>query len=373
VAADGSKIGEEYASQRPVYEAFTENANELLRKLLEDRGIEFSSIEKRTKSMESLKGKVERGDKVGKYNSLQEITDLSGIRIIAFLKEDCKKISALLSETFVVDTINSIDKEDETDPDRFGYQSIHLILAYSEDRIKLPEFKRFLGLKFEVQVKTLLQHTWSTIDWKLRYKRRSEAPKRLRRRLFRISALLDAADDELSYVYEQVSNIKSYYATAISTGDLSLEIDLDSVDALLTSRARPDGPIAKLIGKLNPIPNTNQTEQQESVSSASFLPTLKAAGITDLRQLDQRIKSIDDAQFAKFQAAVTNWLVEANITAWSINRFDIGKVALVMMAPVGVAKEILKAWPFNPLLTAKIKEQLGIEESAPEPESTVSL
>jgi ppGpp synthetase/RelA/SpoT-type nucleotidyltranferase len=59
-------------------------------KLLVDTGIEFSSIEKRTKSIESLSGKIERGGKAGKYNSLQEITDLSGIRIVAYLKEDCK-------------------------------------------------------------------------------------------------------------------------------------------------------------------------------------------------------------------------------------------------------------------------------------------
>jgi putative GTP pyrophosphokinase len=340
VTADGSKIDEGYASQRPVYEAFTENAYELLRKLLEDRGIEFSSVEKRTKSMESLRGKVERGGKAGKYNSLQEITDLSGIRIIAYLKEDCKKISALLSD--VVDWINSVDKEDDIDPDRFGYQSIHLILEYSADRLKLPEFKRFVGLKFEVQVKTLLQHTWSTIDWKLRYKRSSEAPKKLRRRLFRISALLDAADDELSYVYEQVSDIKSYYANSISRGDLSLEVDLDSVDALLTSRAAPDGPIAKLIAKLNPAPSLNQTEQQLSASFGALLPTLKIAGITELRQLDERIKSIDDAQFGKFQTAVKDWMGEANIATWSTNRFDIGKVAVLMTAPVEVAKRLTR-------------------------------
>jgi putative GTP pyrophosphokinase len=364
--ADGSKIEEEYARQRSAYEAFTENAYEILGKLLESRGIEFSSAEKRTKSMESLRGKVERGGKAGKYNSLQEITDLSGIRIIAFLKEDCKKISALLSEAFVVDEANSLDKEDDIDPDRW-YQSIHLILEYSADRLKLPEFKRFAGLKFEVQVKTLLQHTWSAIDWKLRYKRSSAAPKRLRRRLFRISALLDAADDELSYVYHQVSDIKSYYANAISSGDLSLEIDLDSVNALLTSRAGPDGPIAKLIAKLNPAPSMNQTEQQESISSGLFLPSLKAAGLTELHQLDQRIKSIDDVQFAKLQAAVKDWLDEIKSTTWSTNRFDIGLLVLLMTAPVEVAKEILKVWSFNPTLTAKIKHQLGIEELAPEP------
>ncbi|HZS44309.1 MAG TPA: hypothetical protein VFC63_04355 [Blastocatellia bacterium] len=353
MSTEDSKIETEYASQRPVYEAFTENAHDLLRKLIEDKGIEFASMEKRTKSIESLRGKAERGDKVGKYNSLQDITDLSGIRIITFLKEDCKRISELLQEAFVVDKLSSIDKEDEIDPDRFGYQSIHLILAYSQDRLNLPEFKRFAGLKFEVQVKTLLQHTWSTIDWKLRYKRRSEAPKKLRRRLFRISALLDAADDDLSYVYEQVSNIKSYYANAISRGDLSLEMDRESIDALLTNRSAPQGSIAKLVAKLDPAPTLNQTEQQESFSSEKFLPALKAAGITGLDQLDQRMKAVDNAQIAKFNAAVKGWLSEGNHSSWSTNRYDIAKIALILTAPVDVVKEILEVSPFVAVLAAK--------------------
>ncbi|PSO31252.1 GTP pyrophosphokinase family protein [Bradyrhizobium sp. MOS002] len=319
-----------------------------------------------------MRGKIERGDKVGKYSSLQEITDLSGIRIIAFLKEDCKKISSLLRESFIVDSVNTTDKEDEIDPDRFGYQSIHLILSYGGDRLKLPEFKRFSGLKFEVQVKTLLQHTWSAIDWKLRYKRRSEAPKKLRRRLFRISALLDAADDELSYVYEQVSNLKVYYANAISRGDLSLELDRDSVDALLTNRAAIGGSIAKVIGELKPAPSIKQSEQQRNVSAEKILPALKAAGITELRQLNSRLESINATQIAKFQTAVNGWMAEAKINTWSTNPFDIAKTALVMTAPVEVAAKILSASPFNPILTAKIRLELGIEEPAPEPEPKVA-
>ena len=367
-----SKIEEEFTSQRPVYEAFTENAYELLAKLIENVRIEVASIEKRTKSLESLRGKIERGDKAGKYNSLQDITDLSGIRVISFLKEDCKKITALLRNAFVVDLDNSIDKEDEIDPDRFGYQSIHLILAYSNDRLSLPEFKRFAGLKFEVQVKTILQHTWSAIDWNLRYKRRSAAPRKLRRRLFRISALLDAADDELSYVYEQVSNIKSYYASAIDREDLSLEIDLDSVDALLTKRAAPGGSIEKLNAKLIPLPIMNQIEEQDSRIVEPFLLALKAANITELRQLDERINAVDNTQLKKFQTALTNWLTEIKSPSWATTRYDVAKIALLVTASVEVANEILKVAPFNAVLATKFRKELGIEEPPHEPEPKVA-
>jgi hypothetical protein len=42
-------------------------------------------------------------------------------------------------------------------------------------------------------------------------------------------------------------------------------------------------------------------------------------------------------------------------------------IALVMTAPSEVAKEILKVLPFNPVLTSKIRQELGIEEPTREP------
>ena len=60
------------------------------------------------------------------------------------------------------------------------------------------EWKKFSGIKFEIQIRTVLQHAWSAISHKLEYKTVNDVPKKMRRQLFRISALLEIGDQEFS-------------------------------------------------------------------------------------------------------------------------------------------------------------------------------
>jgi len=52
----------------------------------------------------------------------------------------------------------------------FGYRANHYIISLDTKRTSLNEYKRFYGLKCEVQVKTLLQHAWAEIEHDIGYK-----------------------------------------------------------------------------------------------------------------------------------------------------------------------------------------------------------
>lgn len=228
MAQSDSLIGD-YQKLRPTYEAFGSNIEQLIRSLLKAKNIEYFAIERRIKTGKSFEEKIGREDKNAKYKELSDVTDLCGIRIIAYLQEDCDKICKIIEDNFEIDEENSSDKEDELDPDKFGYLSTHYILELSKSRIQLPEFSAFKAIKAEVQVRTLLQHTWAAIDWKFRYKEEREAPKSLRRRLFRISALLEAADNEFSSVKSELDQLKKKYSSDIDKGRLDIPINVESL------------------------------------------------------------------------------------------------------------------------------------------------
>lgn len=199
MGTDTSKeILTEYDSQSATYEAFGKSVATLLERLLQAKGVDHLPIEWRTKERVSVAEKIVRPDKAGKYERLTDLTDISGVRVIAFLQEDCENICQIIKDNFSVDYENSIRKVDELDPDRFGYTSIHYVVSHADERLKWPEFSDFEGMRAEIQVRTVLQHSWAAIDWKLRYKSKAEVPVSLRRRLHRISALLEAADSEFS-------------------------------------------------------------------------------------------------------------------------------------------------------------------------------
>ena len=223
-----------YEKKRPMYEVFTTKLYELIKELLRTHNINVAQIEHRTKTVESFKEKIQRGGK--SYDDpLVQLTDLSGIRIIAYYLEDVGKIGEMLKNEFVVDVANSVDKAQAADPDRFGYASVHYVISLSPSRRKLTEWKPCAHLKAEIQVRTALQHAWSVIDHKLRYKAAHEVPRSLRRQLFRLSALLELADSEFSDLTVRSEKLNKQYSKDVRKGEYDMELDLVSLTAYLNS------------------------------------------------------------------------------------------------------------------------------------------
>ena len=164
------------------YNNFTLKLYDLIKELIKKKRISIAQLEKRTKTTSSFLDKIK--EKLYQYmNPLKDITDLSGIRIITYYKEDTFRISDLIEDELVVDWNNSIDKSEIIDIDKFGYQSIHYVISLSKKRTSLLEWKDFENLKAEIQVRTVLQHAWASMSHKLSYKSTSEAPKESRRKL----------------------------------------------------------------------------------------------------------------------------------------------------------------------------------------------
>lgn len=279
-------LAADYAAQRPQYVAFTSTLESLLKSVLDSQGIEYFSIEARTKDEDSFFEKLQREDKVGKYQSLADVTDLSGVRIIAYLEEDCDRIIELLLKSFNIDSKNSIRKTDELDADKFGYLSTHYVVELPSSRVQLLEYKRFDKMKAEIQVRTLLQHTWAAIDWKFRYKEEKEAPKAIRRRLFRISALLEAADNEFSAVKVALRELQSHYESEITINRSSIAIDTESIKSYVASSELAQSIIAS--AEAAGIRVLRNRDQNPPIGV--FIKTLRELGVETIEDLNRALE-----------------------------------------------------------------------------------
>ncbi len=225
--------GNIYKGRYATYQEFTNKLENLISEFLKVHKVD-AQIESRTKSIESFVEKIQREGK-GYHNPLEEITDLVGIRIIAYYKEDVDKIGEIIKTEFDIDWENSIDKAWTLDPDRFGYLSVHYVISLPLHRKEQTEWKAFANIKAEIQVRTVLQHAWAAISHKLIYKTAKEVPKDLRRQLFRLSALLELADEEFSNLRKLTKELKERYSQELKKGKLDIELDLSSLDVYLES------------------------------------------------------------------------------------------------------------------------------------------
>ena len=89
---DGYYI-QEYGRRLGLYEKFTKKVQDLIYELLKQTEIEIENISSRVKTLESFEGKLQRKNYKDPF---REMTDLSGVRIILYYKEDIDKLGEII-------------------------------------------------------------------------------------------------------------------------------------------------------------------------------------------------------------------------------------------------------------------------------------
>ena len=227
-------VVDSYANKRPVYDKFSAHLADLLRDLIRTAGIEVHAIEKRAKSVESFREKINRPGKLY-VNALQDVSDLAGIRVILYYEEDVRKVCRLLEREFIIERSQSVDKAKLLAEDQFGYLSVHYVVKLAKSLQGLPGWSTYKELKAELQVRTVLQHAWAAFSHKLQYKKENQIPKQDRRRLVRLAGLLELADDEFSDLKRQLAVTSRRTKRKLSQRIYELEVDLASVTEYIRS------------------------------------------------------------------------------------------------------------------------------------------
>jgi len=258
---------DEYREARPVFEKMQAEVSQALREALERNNLIVTAVETRIKTEESLAGKLAL--KGSKYASLSDITDILGARIITFYTDDVDRIAALAEQLFEIDWANSVDKRKLHQLDSFGYNSLHYIC-------RLPGY----DYRFELQLRTTLQHAWAAINHDTGYKSGVEIPREYLRRMNRLAGMLEMVDDEFSRIRTEITDYRRRVQQLVQNGRLDdVALDGDTFRSYLEIR-----PFDRLNQRIAAI---NQAEIQE-VSLTRYLPVLKALGcntLGDVRRL----------------------------------------------------------------------------------------
>ena len=291
-------ILEEYQECQPLFERIRELALDTLRTALHSNGIRVTALESRLKTEESLAGKLEL--KGHKYATLSDITDIVGVRVIAFYNDDVDKVSALVESLFEIDWVNSSDKRKMHDLDSFGYNSLHYICRIPESLYHDPAMPELNSYRFEVQMRTTLQHMWASMYHDTGYKSGVEVPPEHLRTLNRLAGMLELADDEFGRIRTAINDYRRKVNALVESGDFGkVNLDGDSFKSYL--QLKPFDMLNQRIAAIN------QAEIQPA-SPQPYLEIFRSLGFKTLGDIDRCIKDYgDDAyQLAVHQLGLTD-------------------------------------------------------------------
>lgn len=272
----------EYSQLRPSLLVMEDMVFSKINSLITENNLFVMEISHRTKTIASLKGKLEK--KFGKYLSLNDVTDLCGFRIICYFADTVDQIASLLKDNFEIDYENSIDKRAILQATEFGYISVHYICSLREDDCKdHPEFK---NIRFEVQIRSVLQHAWAEIEHDLGYKSDFGVPRPIRREFSRVASLLEVADNQ--FVELRKNTIKY-------ENDVKKKIQDNTADDILIDRVSLREYVyhnQPFVTFLNDISDNHNIEiiKIDPENYLEIFETLKIATIGDLSKFLERNK-----------------------------------------------------------------------------------
>ena len=276
-----NSILKEYDNKREILENLDKSLETLINSLLKQKGIKAHQIQTRVKNRDSLEKKILAKQK---YEFLDDITDIVGIRIITYFEDEVDKVAKVVEEEFDIDRENSVDKR-EIDTDRFGYRSLYYVASLKKSRTILSEYSDFETFKFEFQIRSILQHSWAEIEHDLGYKGAAEIPSSVKISFYRVAALLEQADIEFVKLKSTIVDYETSLSLNIKVNPSQIEIN----KASLISFMRTNNNVVKFENDLfvNEYGLMILESDVESFAHNALINRIKNLGIENIKQLEE--------------------------------------------------------------------------------------
>jgi ppGpp synthetase/RelA/SpoT-type nucleotidyltranferase len=249
----------------PVYRAFGTTLDQVL--ALAAGGLSgHAIIQTRAKQIPSFAEKALR--KQHKYSDpVNQFTDLCGGRVITRTGQEVEAIGDFIEEHFEIDRENSVDTSQRLRPVEFGYRSVHYIVSFRRGvdyGVEIPEELfthpvsgledparaaqlRLQAPKGEIQVRTILEHSYADFAHELSYKGAFQVPDTWLRELAGTAAALERVGQTFDGMERRLANYASSYGAYLTGEELAREIE--TLEIIVDHDPRDLSQVARL-GKL---------------------------------------------------------------------------------------------------------------------------
>lgn len=219
-----------YAEAVAGMEEFGLTVKGLLKELLRHNGVVVHTIDHRVKTEQSAKRKLSRPDV--SYEGFSSLHDLLGLRITCYFSDDIDRIAGIIGDEFQVDHSRSVDKGKQLGTREFGYRSVHRVAQISANRSELAEYHRYKSLRFEIQIRTVVQHAWAEIEHDLGYKQET-IPEPMSRRFSMLAGVLELVDYEFMALRDGLAKYEKEADEAVRANATDLALDLATLTAMV--------------------------------------------------------------------------------------------------------------------------------------------
>lgn len=323
-ATKADELGKKYMRKYSLYREFATRACNLLESLVEQDGIQLYSVSGEAKPTESFLQSFELKADAAPA-SLTDIADLCSVKVLVHFPEDVEKVEKVIYQEFLVDMARSITSSSLDDPDRFGYPAVYYTLSLNQTRASMREWSKYKDLPFSLEVRTVIQEAWAANTPKVMMPTDVSTKKRMKRKLFRVGALLEEADEGYYTLWESAREsampVTAPVVSVESTPTSRRVFDRAALRQYFQEREdipRRWAAIASEVGFPAFRPDADYLD-----TSLSFLwDILRAAEMDDPDDFQRFITSLEQEEKGKEQIATVYKAFEREAQSWRVDGYS---------------------------------------------------
>jgi putative GTP pyrophosphokinase len=205
------------------------------------------------------------------------------------------------------------------------------------------EYKKFAGIRCEIQITSILRHAWSEIEHEW-YDLREAYPESVKRRFYRIAALLEIAESEFLDIRKSRTRYQRSVAVMVEAKVPDVPVDAVSIRSFIEQEplvTTIDASIALAL-RTKVLPQTTEGYFERIARAAEL------AGMT-------KVKDIHDA-LEKYAAAIPQFAIRCRQDFWPQSGLQISKgisiyqlsLLLVSLRGTDAVMEFFKAFKSTP-------------------------
>ncbi|MNL02341.1 GTP pyrophosphokinase YjbM [compost metagenome] len=273
-----------FLDARPEFERLCIEVEYILKKKVSSAHIETSFVGSRAKTLNSFLEKLTRKSYTDPFNQLD---DLAGVRVVCLYNSDIPKVIEIIRAEFEI--VEEIDKREELDTNKFGYIGNHFIVRLGQN-YSGARYDDLRTLRCEIQVRTVVQDAWSIIQHHMVYKKESQVPSNLIRKLNGLAGLFETVDDQFEFIRMQrdiyLDNVRE--SKNAPNNFLENELNYDSLVEFVQWRYKED------------------IDEEGQNVVATILDTLIDIGITRLKDIENLLEQTQEFSNLAIEAYKNN-------------------------------------------------------------------
>ncbi|GHS98036.1 hypothetical protein AGMMS50276_19130 [Synergistales bacterium] len=323
------ELGMSYVEKYSLYEEYSARIRNLIQDLVDREDIEPCGVEGWAKTPSELVkslGSNYEGD-VSSFAA----DDLVTVRVLLRFPEDVQVVEEVIRNEFNINMERSTPSEGLEDPYRFGYPSVFYVLSLSDSRSELKEWKKYEGLSFTLELRTVLQDAWATISPRVNLSVDAVSEKKLKRKLIRLAALLEEADEGFFALWGDVKNASVSVPPRVEPRPEKTEI-LVQAEKIFSEEEfynyLYELKSGAFLSKWNSIaikagfPIYVPAPSYLKESCAYLYKILRAVGIDTTSELEKFLADLDDNDKGFLQLKAVQGAFEKESSSWRVDAFS---------------------------------------------------